>query len=158
MASGTLTAVEQFLYREARLMDSHAYKEWLDLFDDECLYWIPSNQFERDPNRQVSIIYANRDRLEFILGRLESGAAWAQEPHSRLSRIVGNVEIESETDDKLVVHSVFNLSEVRRHSQRTFAGRCEYHLRPVPEGYRIAYKKVELVLCDEVIDNLTFLL
>ena len=55
------------------------------------------------------------------------------------------------------MHSVFNLTEVRRHSQRTFAGRVEHRLRPEGERFRIAYKKVDLVLSDEVIDNLTFL-
>jgi 3-phenylpropionate/cinnamic acid dioxygenase small subunit len=30
--------VENFLYREARLMDEHAYDEWLALWADDALY------------------------------------------------------------------------------------------------------------------------
>lgn len=158
MARDTLSKVERFLFREARLMDGHALKEWLELWTEDCLYWVPSNRSDTDPSREVSIIYADRASLEFLLGRLASGAAWAQDPPSRLCRVVGNVEIENESSELVVVHSVFNLTELRRHAQRTFAGRVEHHLRPERDSFRIAYKKVDLVLRDEVIDNLTFLL
>jgi len=33
--------VEAFLYREARLMDEHAYDEWLSLWTADALYWVP---------------------------------------------------------------------------------------------------------------------
>ncbi|MGH7804230.1 MAG: aromatic-ring-hydroxylating dioxygenase subunit beta, partial [Candidatus Binatia bacterium] len=48
-------AVESFLYREARLMDTHRYDEWLALFDEDATYWIPSNRDDIDPRREVSI-------------------------------------------------------------------------------------------------------
>ena len=57
-------AVEQFLYLEARLLDARAYEEWLELFDEKSLYWIPSNCDDIDPARHVSIVYADRGQLE----------------------------------------------------------------------------------------------
>ena len=39
-----LSRAEQFLFREARLMDAHALKEWLELWTEELLYWVPSNR------------------------------------------------------------------------------------------------------------------
>ena len=57
-------AVESFLYREARLMDESRYKEWLDLFTEDALYWIPSNEDDADPSRHVSIVYAPKPQLE----------------------------------------------------------------------------------------------
>ncbi|MDH3643622.1 MAG: aromatic-ring-hydroxylating dioxygenase, partial [Gammaproteobacteria bacterium] len=45
--------VEAFLYREARLMDENRYEEWLELFAEECEYWIPSNHEDGDPSREV---------------------------------------------------------------------------------------------------------
>src|SRR5438445_7077305 len=87
--------VETFLYREARLMDEHAYDEWLALWTEDALYWVPCNEDDYDPERHVSIVYENRARLEDRIQRLKSGAAYAQDPKSRLSRVVGNVEIEA---------------------------------------------------------------
>jgi 3-phenylpropionate/cinnamic acid dioxygenase small subunit len=150
--------IENFLYREARLMDEHAYDEWLALWTDDALYWVPCNRDDSDPLREVSIIYDNRARLEDRIIRLKSGATYAQEPQSRLRRVVANVEIEEGENGEVTVYSNFNLTELRRGKQDTFAGRTIHKLRPAGDSFKIAYKKVLLVNNDEVIDNLTFLI
>jgi len=150
--------VENFLYREARLMDEHVYDEWLSLWTEDALYWVPCNDDDIDPQRHVSIIYDNRPRLEDRIERLKSGAAYAQEPKSRLRRVVANVEIEEGDNGEVTVYSNFNLTELRRSRQDTFAGRTIHKLRPQGASFKIAYKKVLLVNNDEVIDNLTFLI
>jgi 3-phenylpropionate/cinnamic acid dioxygenase small subunit len=150
--------IENFLYREARLMDEHAYDEWLSLWAEDALYWVPCNDDDIDPQRHVSIIYDNRPRLEDRIERLKSGAAYAQEPKSRLRRVVANVEIEEGDNGEVTVYSNFNLTELRRSRQDTFAGRTIHKLRPQGASFKIAYKKVLLVNNDEVIDNLTFLI
>ena len=150
--------IENFLYREARLMDEHAYDEWLALWTDDALYWIPCNEDDFDPERHVSIVYENRARLEDHIARLKSGAAYAQDPKSRLSRIVSNVEIEGENDFETIVHSTFNVSALRRGRMDIFAGRAIHKLRHQGDSFRIAYKKVLLINNDMVINNLTFLI
>ncbi len=151
-------AVENFLYREARLMDQHAYDEWLALWTDDALYWVPCNEDDFDPERHVSIVYENRARLEDRIARLKSGAAYAQDPKSRLSRVVSNVEVESGNDAEIVVHSTFNLTALRRDRTDIFAGRAIHKLRPVGDSFKIALKKVILISNDVVIRNLTFLI
>jgi 3-phenylpropionate/cinnamic acid dioxygenase small subunit len=150
--------IENFLYREARLMDEHAYDEWLALWTEDMLYWVPCNDDDIDPQRHVSIIYDNRARLEDRIERLKSGVAYAQEPKSRLRRVVSNVEIEEGANGEITVYSNFNLTELRRSRQDTFAGRTIHKLRPEGVSFKIASKKVLLVNNDEVIDNLTFLI
>jgi 3-phenylpropionate/cinnamic acid dioxygenase small subunit len=150
--------VEFFLYREARLMDQHAYDEWLALWTDDALYWVPCNEDDIDPERHVSIVYENRARLEDRIARLKSGAAYAQDPKSRLSRVVSNVEIENESDQEVLVHSTFNVTALRRGRSDTFAGRTIHKLRPKGGTFKIAYKKVLLINNDIVIHNLTFLI
>jgi 3-phenylpropionate/cinnamic acid dioxygenase small subunit len=150
--------VETFLYREARLMDEHAYDEWLALWTDDAMYWVPCNEDDFDPERHVSIVYENRSRLEDRITRLKSGAAYAQDPKSRLSRVVSNVEIESENGDELTIHSTFNLTALRRGRMDTFAGRVLHKLRRQDESFKIAFKKVVLINNDQVIHNLTFLI
>lgn len=149
--------IETFLYREARLMDTHAYDEWFALWTDDALYWIPSNDDDFDPQRHVSIVYENKTRIEDRILRLKSGAAYAQDPRSRVSRVIGNVEIEEGEHDEIVVHSTFNLTALRRSRMDTFAGHVIHRLRPEGDSFRIAYKKVVLINNDEVINNLTFL-
>jgi 3-phenylpropionate/cinnamic acid dioxygenase small subunit len=150
--------VETFLYREARLMDEHAYDEWLALWTDDALYWIPCNDDEIDPERHVSIVYENKARLEDRIARLKSGAAYAQDPKTRLSRVVSNMEIEDENDNEVIVRSTFNVTALRRGRMDTFAGRAVHKLRMEGESFKLAYKKVLLINNDVVIHNLTFLI
>lgn len=150
--------IENFLYREARLMDQHAYDEWLALWTDDALYWVPCNEDDFDPERHVSIVYENRPRLEDRIARLKSGAAYAQDPKSRLSRVVSNVEIDAESDSETTVHSTFNVTALRRGRIDIFAGRAIHRLRAEGDGFRLAFKKVVLINNDVVINNLTFLL
>ena len=42
------TEVEPLILHEARLLDDGRYREWLDLYTDEAIYWIPLSRFD-DP-------------------------------------------------------------------------------------------------------------
>jgi benzoate/toluate 1,2-dioxygenase subunit beta len=150
--------VESFLYREARLMDENAYEEWLSLWaaDDIC-YWVPGSAGETDPGQQISIIYDNRKRLEARIKRLASGYAYAQDPKSRMRRVISNIEIDEAPDGIVTTWSNFTLGEFRRGKQDIFVGRALHKLRPEGDGFKIVLKKVLLINSDGYIDNLTFL-
>jgi 3-phenylpropionate/cinnamic acid dioxygenase small subunit len=150
--------VEQFIYTEAQLMDEHRYDEWLALWADDALYWVPTGRDEVDPKREISLIYDDRTRLQVRISRLKSGFAHAQEPRSRMRRIVSNVVIEEAGNGEIVVASNFMLAELRRGKQDIFAGRTIHRLRPHENSFKIVSKKVLLVNNDEPIDNLTFLI
>lgn len=149
--------VENFLYKEARLMDENRYIEWVELYADECLYWVPSNEEDYDPTKHVSMLYADHFTLKNHALRLDEGKAFAQQPKSRMRRIVSNIEID-EGDDEVCVFANFTVTEIRKHEQRTHTGRSEYKLAPENGSFRIKYKKVCLVSIDESQDNMTFLL
>ena len=155
--SADRSKVETFLYLEARLMDENAYDEWLSLWTDDALYWVPSNRDDSDPAREISAIYDDRARMQGRIDRLKSGVAFAQDPKSRMRRLISNVEIQEGDNGDLIVSSNFMLVELRRSKQDVFAGRTIHRLRSKGDSFRISYKKVLLVNNDEVIDNLTFL-
>jgi benzoate/toluate 1,2-dioxygenase subunit beta len=150
--------VEQFLFREAQLMDEHRFDEWLALWSEPALYWVPSNRDDLDPEREVSLIYDDWVRLQLRIARLKSGFAHAQEPRSRMRRLISNIEIEEVGDCEIVTHSNFLLAELRRGKQDLFAGRTTHRLRPENGSFKLISKKVLLVNNDEPIDNLTFLI
>src|SRR5262249_60372878 len=57
-------AVVEFLYREARLADEARYAEWEALWAEDGVYWVPATTDPRaDPDRQISHIYDNRQRI-----------------------------------------------------------------------------------------------
>ncbi len=113
MDSAVRERVERFLILEARLMDEHRYKEWLALWAEDGVYWVPCNDDDIDPARHVSIIYDDRERLQQRIERLMSGAVLAQEPKPRMRRVVSNIEIEAADAAELAVQSNFVLALAR---------------------------------------------
>jgi len=150
--------VEQFLYLEAQLMDEHRYDEWLALWTEDALYWVPTGRDEIDPKREISLIYDDWVRLKVRIARLKSGFAHAQEPKSRMRRVVSNIVVEEAENGEIMTCSNFLLAELRRGKQDLFAGRTIHRLRVEENGFKLVFKKVLLVNNDEYIDNLTFLI
>ena len=76
------SAVEAFLYHEAALLDAGALDDWVELFTDDGVYWVPARTDAPDPARHVSIVYDDKPRLLVRVARLQSGKEYAQEPPS----------------------------------------------------------------------------
>lgn len=150
-------AVEQFLYREARLMDESRFDEWESLWTDDAIYWVPCNDDDTDPRRQVSIIYDDRTRIHHRVTRLQSRLAHAQEPKSKMRRTISNVEIEDGPGGEITVFSNFVLVELR-HEQHVWAGRNTHRLRFDNGGFKLAFKKVTLVNNNAEMPALSFLI
>src|SRR5688500_14466091 len=149
--------IEAFVYKEARLADEHRYDEWAALWTDDAIYWVPANSDDYDPHHHLSLIYDDRARIQDRVDRLKSGAAWAQEPKSRMRRLVSNIEIEEANAGDILVRSNFVLGELRYGLQTAYFAAQEHRLRQTAEGLKMAGKKVMLINNDEPIHNLTFL-
>ena len=150
-------AVESFLYREARLMDAHAYDEWLSLWHEDATYWVPCNSDDIDPTQNVSVIYDRRGQLRARIQRLKE-TAWLREQAPRLKRLVSNIEIQPAIDTELVVDSAFILAELHHHNHYLWAGSTTHRLVPKGDSFRITYKKVVLLNNNEPLPNLLFLI
>ncbi len=144
----TVAECEQFLVREARLLDDARFDEWLGLFTADAWYWVPSEPNQANPRDIVSLIYDDRRLLETRVRRLSSPRIYSQEPRSRTSRMVGNVTIEEADGTGTTVRSKFQLIEYRRESQRLFGGTSFHRLLRGDRGIQIAWKRVDLVNCD----------
>ena len=150
--------VEAFLYKEARLADENRYDEWTALWTDDAIYWVPANLDDYDPREHISLIYDDRERLQDRVDRLKSGAAWSQEPRSRVRRLVSNIEIEPPNEKgEITTSSNFVLGDLRRGVQAVYFARQIHRLRPTTQGLRLAYKKVMLLNNNEPIHNLSFI-
>ena len=156
MASDS-NAIERFLFHEARLMDGHRLDEWLALWDDDATYWVPCNDDDIDPLRNVSVIYDRRGQLRNRIQRIKE-TLWLKDHAPRLRRIVGNVEVESSSAEEVVVGSNFILTELHHHRQTIWAGSSVHRLIPNGDAFRIKSKKVVLLNNDEPLPNMLFLI
>lgn len=148
---------EAFLFREARFMDNHQLNDWLELWDKDCLYWVPCNSEEVNPDRELSIIYEKHDQIRERIRRLGGKFAHAQQPKSRLIRVLSNIEVTSADDDSITGTSTFVLGEVRLNRQVVWFGRNEHTLIRTEGGLRMRRKKVFVLNNDTPMPNMTFL-
>jgi benzoate/toluate 1,2-dioxygenase subunit beta len=152
-------SVEDFLYEEARLADEHRYEEWLSLWTDDALYWVPAaGGRDTDPTRQASYIYDNRVRLQTRIGMLLSGEKFSQLPPSGLARVVSNIVVggKDESGD-VAVTAKFVLVESRR-EMLLWGGEVFYRLRPTDGSFGLVEKKVVLVNCAAPMRKISFIL
>jgi 3-phenylpropionate/cinnamic acid dioxygenase small subunit len=161
-----LRSVEQFLYREARLLDEGRFHEWLGLFTDDIRYWMSarSNRYPKS-SRAIAVLAADHcpdndpDMVEELglfdetistltarVARLDTGMAWAEDPPSRTRHLITNVEIASEASGgELTVHSNFIVYRSRGETEQDFyVGTRQDTLRRVDGAWKIASRRMVL--------------
>ena len=161
-----LRSVEQFLYREARLLDERRFHEWLGLFTDNIHYSMTAraNRYPKsskaiaplEPNRyaeedagaadELGLFDENIATLTARVARLDTGMAWAEDPPSRTRHLITNIEIASETpDEELTVHSNFIVYRSRGETEQDFyVGTREDRLCRVDGEWRISRRRMVL--------------
>ena len=149
-------SAEQFLYHEARLLDTQQLEAWLELFTDDATYWVPLEKDQREPLETSSIIHDDRTLLELRVKQARHPRAHARLPLARTVHQVGNVMVE-EGKDELKVHSTLQVVEYRNEKQRVFGALVEHRLRPANGSFKIAHKRVDLVNSEGELDGIAIL-
>jgi 3-phenylpropionate/cinnamic acid dioxygenase small subunit len=145
---------EEFLVIEARLLDERRLREWMELFTEDGIYWVPSTPDQTSPLTQASLFYDDRELMKTRIDRLEHPLIHVQTPPSRTVHLLGNITVEApdpETGESMVASNVL-MVEYRLDRQRLFAGRQRHRLRYEEGRWRIAHKRVDLVNCDSAFE------
>jgi 3-phenylpropionate/cinnamic acid dioxygenase small subunit len=164
MGDDFLREIEQFLYREARLLDERRFHEWLELFTDDVRYWMTgrSTRYPRS-SKAITVLDAERRQeweiedelaildetkvtLEGRIARLDTGMAWGEDPPSRTRHIISNVEVEpDDTASEVKVYSNFLVYRTRAETEQDlYVGAREDVLRRVGGAWKIARRKLIL--------------
>jgi p-cumate 2,3-dioxygenase subunit beta len=129
VALPTRQEVEDLLYREAALLDEWKLEEWLELLTDDAIYEVPSTDAPEGDSRNTLYIIADdatriRSRVKQLLGK----SAWAENPHSRTRRMIGNVRVPGTEGDSVLVSTNFIVYRMRYETVDTYVGRYDYKL------------------------------
>ena len=142
-----LRDLEQFVYREAMLLDRKQWDEWLALFTEDGCYWVPLFAEQADPLEHTSLFYEDRVLMQMRIDRLRHPRAFSQEPPTLTSHVVSGVILEKfdEASGECMVRASFHLLEFRRDEQRIFGGVASFTLVPAAESFKIKLKRVDLI-------------
>ena len=142
----TQRAVEQFLYRQAELLDEKRIEEWMALFAEDGWYWMPAEADQVEGDGEPNIFWEDQGLMLMRNARNTHPRAHSQAPHNRLNHVVSNVIIESENGNgDIIVRSRFHCEEYFRYQIRAFSGKYRHLLKKTDDGYRIALQRVDLV-------------
>jgi 3-phenylpropionate/cinnamic acid dioxygenase small subunit len=143
----------QLYIREAWLLDERKFKEWLDLFTDDVLYFMPrrKNVLRREMHRELTplgdlaILEEDRRYLEMRVARLETGMAWAEDPPSRTRHLIGNLELKPLENGEVEARTAFLVYRSHLETDHQLLSGCrEDLLRHVAGAWKIARRTIVL--------------
>ena len=136
---------EQFLYRQSELLDSKKWQEWVDLFADDGIYWMPPDASYKTWDGQPAIFAEDKNLMTVRMNRVLHPDAWSQRPLWGTNHVVSNVVIDKQSaNGDLVVRSRFHMMELRRDDVRHFAGSYRHELKKTKDGLRIKLQRVDM--------------
>lgn len=161
MSDSLLAEVHELLAREAHLLDDRDYEGWLELYTDECLYWMPVDPRAESGTMRLNVFYDDRAKMGDRVARLSSGSAYTEEPISLTARTFSALRIEDAGADdgvgSVVARSNFHLIAYRSGDQRVLGGRYLHRLVRRDGALRITEKRVTLLGSDAPQRPMTFL-
>ena len=140
----------EFLYREAELLDSGRFSQWLGQMTEDITYRMPmrvnrSRKVAPDYSQETEFFSENFASLRLRVERLGTEFAWAEIPPSRTRHLVTNVRVrQTDNPEELEVFSyITRLSQsfqlhrsgsVFRRAARSVAP-CRRHVATSEENY-----------------------
>ena len=151
--------ITTLLNRECRLLDDNRFEEWLDLFQEQCVYWIPSDVKPHDPGRTITWEIQDRRRLEDKIARFRTGFAFSQLPPTRTRHCLSNIEVWAVSETELRVRTNLTIHTYRKGKNETLACMGGYVLQRQDEkGWLIELKQINLIDADQAQGNISFML
>lgn len=145
--------VEQFLYREAALLDDRRFGDWLALIADDIHYWMPIRRTVTVENlaleyaRSDGMAYFDDDRndLRMRVEKLQSNSAWSENPPSRTRHLVSNVRVLEVTGAEIALEAAIHVYRSRLNDKIDhWIGKRRDGLRRVEGGFQLFRRHIFL--------------
>jgi 3-phenylpropionate/cinnamic acid dioxygenase small subunit len=152
--------VEDFLYTEAELLDQRQFTQWLELLDNDLVYFMPmrrnvkygrhATQENTRLGHDISWFDEDKWTLSKRVEQIMTGVHWAEEPLSRVCHIVSNIQIlearpSVEEPREVSVRSRFFVYQNRLEDETYFfVGKRTDMLRQSNNGWKLAKREIIL--------------
>ncbi len=139
-----LRELEVLLAQQATMLDARRWSEWMDLFTEDGVYWMPAAPEQSDWASQPSIFAEDRLLMEIRANRLLHPNAWSQAAQWATHHLLGTTLIEQMQGDSLSTYTAFQMMEVRRDRVRHFGGSYRHHWVKQQGQWKIRLQRVDL--------------
>lgn len=152
--------IEEFLYDEANLLDDRHFKKWVDTLAEDLEYFMPmeynvkAGEHARREfttrEKQMSWFNEGKWTLTKRAEQILTGVHWAEEPLSRVSRLVSNVQLTAmdtngQGELEVDVSSRFLTYQNRcEYEQYFFVGDRKDRMRKTPDGWKLCRREIRI--------------
>ncbi|MDG4772450.1 aromatic-ring-hydroxylating dioxygenase subunit beta [Solwaraspora sp. WMMD792] len=138
----TRADVEDFLYREAQLLDEWRLDEWFTMFEPDGRMEVPTTDWAGwDATTAGFFVCDDYDLIRARVKRLKSRKAHAENPHSRTHRMVSNVILLEAGAETVWISANFLIHRYRDGGAYTYVGRYEHVLKVDDDGLRFRVRR-----------------
>ncbi|MDP9968898.1 3-phenylpropionate/cinnamic acid dioxygenase small subunit [Variovorax paradoxus] len=152
--------IEEFLFDEANLLDERRFKEWLDTLAEDLEYFMPltfnvkfgEHAARENTTREKHMSWFNEGKwtLTKRAEQILTGVHWAEEPLSRVCRLVSNVQLtgiatNAAQEEEVSVSSRFLIYQNRcEREQYFFVGDRRDVIRRTASGWKLAKREIQI--------------
>ena len=152
--------IEDFLFDEAELLDRREFDAWLDTLDDDLVYFMPlrrnvpfGDHADRENTRlgeDISWFDEDKWTLAKRVEQIQTGIHWSEEPLSRVTHMVSNVQIRDIENAAgkpmaVIAHSRFLVYQNRVETETyTFVGRRIDRIVRRGDAWKLARREILL--------------
>jgi 3-phenylpropionate/cinnamic acid dioxygenase small subunit len=141
--------IVHFLIEEAHLLDTAQYKQWVELLAEDLMVTMPVrqtvNRKRTEARSQLYWLFDDKEATVFKALRYLGDSAWADDPPSRLRRMITNVRgHETAVSGEYLVQSSLLLqrNSGNQHNFTPFAARRDDILRKNGDDWLIARRDI----------------
>ena len=155
--------VEQFLLREARLLDEERWDAWLQTVSEAIHYWMPGIENRRREDKSgpyrlehMAFFDDGMRELQRRVSRFKQPSAWAENPPTRNVHLISNIEVYAgQQEGEYLAYSCFiNVRSRGLDEQYQLTGRREDVLRLEADGLKLFKRKIlipnAMLLCKNI--------
>ena len=152
MGDARLTAAAaEFLFEEARLLDARRWREWLELYSDDAVFWVPAytdhSELVTDPELQINLIYiTSKKGLDERIFRIETGDSVASTPTPRTCHLITNVVVTGLDRGEVALRANWQVASYTNDRGAVLRnGHYQFLLLGEPGNFRITRKKIVML-------------
>ncbi len=152
--------IEEFLYDESNLLDERRFKEWLDTLAEDLRYFMPMEYNVKSGEHAKRELTKREEHMSWfnegkwtLTKRAEqilTGVHWAEEPLSRVCRMVSNVQLSAintneSGETEVDTTSRFLIYQNRcEYEQYFFVGDRMDRIRKTADGWKLASREIRI--------------
>ncbi|MBR9829464.1 MAG: benzoate 1,2-dioxygenase small subunit [Oceanospirillales bacterium] len=150
--------IRDFLHSEQRALDDKEWDRWLEHYDKDAEFWVPSwdvdGELTVDPQSEISLIYyARRDGLEDRVFRIRTDRSSASSlPEPRTQHMLSNLEVLNASAGDADVRYSWMTNSVRYNAVDTYFGTAFVTLARGDDG-KLKIKRKKVVLKNDYIHH-----